>query len=100
MQFAALGAWVVSVADSDLTWDRNLPGCFGGVPPPFGGKFAQHPNDLTRALNWARSLGERRLGWPEAQRQIEAYLRTHKVAEARIEEEIQRAWVTLKSFFA
>jgi hypothetical protein len=69
-------------------WDDELPGC---MPGPFIAPFGQHPHDKRRALAWADSLRNRRLGWDDARRQIEAYLVSEGASAGDIQAQIKRA---------
>jgi hypothetical protein len=76
-----------------MDWDAELPGC---MPPPFMAPFGQHPHDKRRALAWAASLKERKLGWGNAKAQIEAYLKAENTPPDEVRKQIERARVLLQ----
>jgi hypothetical protein len=70
-----------------MAYDRELPGCFGGVDL----QFAIHPLDTNRAFAWLIKLRERQALWSGVQAQIEEFLREPNAAVFHILDQVDRA---------
>lgn len=70
-----------------MTWDKELPGCFGIADLI----FALDPSDEDRAFQWLTSLRDRTIGWGKARQQIIDFLTSKKARAEHIAEQVERA---------
>jgi hypothetical protein len=77
---------------SSMSFDRELPRCFGVADRIFAG----HPSDEDAAFEWLKSLRKRHIGWKAARAQIREYLKSKNARRAHIQEQVKRARLRLK----
>lgn len=74
------------------TWESHVPGCFGSSDHIFAG----HPAEEKRAKELRKVCSEQRIAMADVARAIEHFLKSKKVGDARIQEQVERAGKFLK----
>ena len=75
-----------------MTWDKQVPGCFGEHDLI----FANHPLDERRAFEWLTDLRRREIGWAAVREQLVAFLTSKDASPEHINHQIARADARLK----
>ena len=74
------------------TWESHVPGCFGGSDHIFAG----HPAEEKRAKELRKVCSEQRIPMDDVAKAIEHFLKSKKVGDALIQEQVERARKFLK----
>ena len=74
------------------TWESHVPGCFGGSDHIFAG----HPAEEKRAKELRKVCSEQRIPMDDVAKAIEHFLKSKKVGDALIQEQVERARAALK----
>lgn len=74
------------------TWESHVPGCFGGSDHIFAG----HPAEEKRAKELRKVCSEQRIPMDDVAKAIELFLKSKKVGDALIQEQVERARKFLK----
>ena len=74
------------------TWESHVPGCFGGSDHIFAG----HPAEEKRAKELRKVCSEQRIPMDDVAKAIEHFLKSKKVGDAFIQEQVERARKFLK----
>ena len=74
------------------TWESHVPGCFGGSDHIFAG----HPADEKRAKELRKVCSEQRIRMDDVAKAIGHFLKSKKVGDALIQEQVERARKFLK----
>ena len=74
------------------TWESHVPGCFGGSDHIFAG----HPAEEKRAKELRKVCSEQRIPMDDVAKSIEHFLKSKKVGDALIQEQVERARKFLK----
>ena len=69
------------------TWESHVPGCFGGSDHIFAG----HPAEEKRAKELRKVCSEQRIPMDDVAKAIEHFLKSKKVGDALIQEQVERA---------
>lgn len=74
------------------TWESHVPGCFGGSDHIFAG----HPAEEKRAKELRKVCSEQRIPMDDVAKAIGHFLKSKKVGDALIQEQVERARKFLK----
>ena len=74
------------------TWESHVPGCFGGSDHVFAG----HPAEEKRAKDLRKVCSEQHIAMEDVDKAIEHFLKSKKVSDAHIQEQVERARKFLK----
>ena len=69
-----------------MTYDAELPGCFGGADL----LFAANSSTQERAYAWLGELRRRKASWADVSAQIEGFLRERKAPVFHVLDELER----------
>ena len=74
------------------TWESQLHGCFGSSDHVFAGHSAEekHAKDLRKLCL------EQKVAWEAVEKEIRTFLKSKKVSDAKITEQLERAHTFLK----
>ncbi len=89
---ALLGERRFEMSQKVKTWESHVPGCFGGSDHIFAG----HPAEEKRAKELRKVCSEQRIPMDDVAKAIERFLKSKKVGDALIQEQVERARKFLK----
>ncbi len=74
------------------TWEAHLPGCFGSSDHVFAG----HTSEEKHAKDLRKICAEQKIAMEDVEKEITKFLKSKKVSDAKIAEQIDRAKKFLK----